>query len=166
MKKITKRMMHQRIEMKYNYTSGHTKKTQNYQKHTRPLIEDFFPPFYLPVLQFVGAGDDPRSCRFSQMMEQRLEKVFAEAQAKVFNANSRLSVQVQPCYSFITLLALCRRQFLLFCFSFWRCAVCCLGQLHCTQTDQNRLVCNVRSALIKVLPMIGAGLCPAAKGRV
>ncbi|XP_026025805.1 UPF0606 protein KIAA1549L isoform X1 [Astatotilapia calliptera] len=46
------------------------------------------------VLQFVGVGDDPRSCRFSQMMEQRLEKVFSEAQAKVLNANSRLSVQM------------------------------------------------------------------------
>uniref|UniRef100_UPI0037E92C4E UPF0606 protein KIAA1549L n=1 Tax=Semicossyphus pulcher TaxID=241346 RepID=UPI0037E92C4E len=46
------------------------------------------------VLQFVGAGDDPRSCRFSQMMEQRLEKVFSEAQAKVLNINSRLSVQM------------------------------------------------------------------------
>ncbi|XP_069549739.1 UPF0606 protein KIAA1549L isoform X1 [Brachyistius frenatus] len=46
------------------------------------------------VLQFVGAGDDPRSCRFSQMMEQRLEKVFSEAQVKVLNSNSRLSVQM------------------------------------------------------------------------
>uniref|UniRef100_A0A3Q3E797 KIAA1549-like b n=1 Tax=Labrus bergylta TaxID=56723 RepID=A0A3Q3E797_9LABR len=46
------------------------------------------------LLQFVGAGDDPQSCRFSQMMEQRLEKVFAEAQAKVLNVNSRLSVQM------------------------------------------------------------------------
>ncbi|KAM9860637.1 UPF0606 protein KIAA1549L [Aulostomus maculatus] len=46
------------------------------------------------VLQFVGAGDDPRSCRFSQMMEQRLEKVFSEAQSKVLNTNSRLSVQI------------------------------------------------------------------------
>uniref|UniRef100_A0AAQ5ZLU9 KIAA1549 like n=1 Tax=Amphiprion ocellaris TaxID=80972 RepID=A0AAQ5ZLU9_AMPOC len=46
------------------------------------------------VLQFVGADDDPRSCRFSQMMEQRLEKVFSEAQAKVLNVNSRLSVQI------------------------------------------------------------------------
>ena len=46
------------------------------------------------VLQFVGSSDDPRSCRFSQMMEQRLEKVFSEAQAKVLNVNSRLSVQV------------------------------------------------------------------------
>ncbi|XP_072236531.1 UPF0606 protein KIAA1549L isoform X1 [Leuresthes tenuis] len=46
------------------------------------------------VLQFVGAVDKPRSCRFSQMMEQRLEKVFSEAQAKVFNSMSRLSVQM------------------------------------------------------------------------
>ncbi|KAM9764755.1 UPF0606 protein KIAA1549L isoform 2-T2 [Menidia menidia] len=46
------------------------------------------------VLQFVGAGDKPRSCRFSQMMEQRLEKVFSEAQAKVFNSMSRLSIQM------------------------------------------------------------------------
>uniref|UniRef100_A0A3B4GSC5 KIAA1549 like n=1 Tax=Pundamilia nyererei TaxID=303518 RepID=A0A3B4GSC5_9CICH len=50
--------------------------------------------FQLKTLQFVGVGDDPRSCRFSQMMEQRLEKVFSEAQAKVLNANSRLSVQM------------------------------------------------------------------------
>ncbi|XP_056268675.1 UPF0606 protein KIAA1549L [Pseudoliparis swirei] len=46
------------------------------------------------VLQFVGAGDNPRSCRFSQMMEQRLERVFSEAQAKVLNSNNRLSVQM------------------------------------------------------------------------
>uniref|UniRef100_A0A8C9YNX2 KIAA1549-like b n=1 Tax=Sander lucioperca TaxID=283035 RepID=A0A8C9YNX2_SANLU len=30
----------------------------------------------------------------SQMMEQRLEKVFSEAQAKVLNTNHRLSVQM------------------------------------------------------------------------
>ncbi|XP_029354310.1 UPF0606 protein KIAA1549L, partial [Echeneis naucrates] len=46
------------------------------------------------VLQFVGADDNPRSCRFSQMMEQRLEKVFSEAQAKVLSTNNRLSVQM------------------------------------------------------------------------
>ncbi|KAM9817174.1 UPF0606 protein KIAA1549L [Neosynchiropus ocellatus] len=46
------------------------------------------------VLQFVGAGDDPRSCRFFQMMEQRLEKVFAEAQSRVLRTSSRLSVQM------------------------------------------------------------------------
>nr|XP_057945410.1 UPF0606 protein KIAA1549L isoform X1 [Doryrhamphus excisus] len=46
------------------------------------------------VLQFVGVADDPRSCQFSQMMEQRLEKVFSEAQAKVLSDNSKLSVQM------------------------------------------------------------------------
>uniref|UniRef100_A0A8C5DR19 KIAA1549-like b n=1 Tax=Gouania willdenowi TaxID=441366 RepID=A0A8C5DR19_GOUWI len=46
------------------------------------------------LLQFVGAADDPRSCRFSQMMEQRLEKVFSEAEIKVFKATSRLFVQM------------------------------------------------------------------------
>ncbi|XP_027871513.1 UPF0606 protein KIAA1549L isoform X2 [Xiphophorus couchianus] len=46
------------------------------------------------VLQFVGSGDDPRSCRFLQTMEQRLEKVFSEAQAKVLSAKSRLAVQI------------------------------------------------------------------------
>nr|XP_020464047.1 UPF0606 protein KIAA1549L-like isoform X2 [Monopterus albus] len=46
------------------------------------------------VLQFVGASDDPLSCRFSQMMEQRLEKVFSEAQAKALSTSSRLSVQM------------------------------------------------------------------------
>uniref|UniRef100_A0AAV2LTM9 Uncharacterized protein n=1 Tax=Knipowitschia caucasica TaxID=637954 RepID=A0AAV2LTM9_KNICA len=46
------------------------------------------------VLQFVGVADDPRSCRFSQTMELRLEKVFNEAQAKVFSTHNRLSVQM------------------------------------------------------------------------
>ncbi|XP_017260584.1 UPF0606 protein KIAA1549L isoform X2 [Kryptolebias marmoratus] len=46
------------------------------------------------VLQFVGTGDDPRSCRFSQMMEQRLERVFSEAQAKVLKVKSQLSIQM------------------------------------------------------------------------
>ncbi|XP_029702263.1 UPF0606 protein KIAA1549L isoform X2 [Takifugu rubripes] len=46
------------------------------------------------VLQFVGTGDDPRTCWFSQMMEQRLERVFAEARAKVLTTNSKLSIQM------------------------------------------------------------------------
>uniref|UniRef100_M4A4Y4 KIAA1549 like n=1 Tax=Xiphophorus maculatus TaxID=8083 RepID=M4A4Y4_XIPMA len=50
--------------------------------------------FQLKTLQFVGSGDDPRSCRFLQTMEQRLEKVFSEAQAKVLSAKSRLAVQI------------------------------------------------------------------------
>lgn len=57
-----------------------------------PLLSSLTVSFV--VLQFVGSSDDPRSCRFSQMMEQRLEKVFSEAQAKVLNVHSRLSVQV------------------------------------------------------------------------
>lgn len=61
--------------------------------------------FHVPVLQFVGTGDDPRSCQFFQMMEQRLEKVFSEAQAKVLNTNSKLSVQVLCC---VTLQTVCR----------------------------------------------------------
>lgn len=87
-------------------------------KHVRRLAEDRF-WFYVLVLQFVGAADDPRSCRFSQMMEQRLEKVFAEAQAKVFSTNSRLSVQVQCCYASIILLAPRRWQFFFFFFFFY-----------------------------------------------
>ncbi|GAA6076146.1 UPF0606 protein KIAA1549L isoform X1, partial [Tachysurus ichikawai] len=46
------------------------------------------------VLRFVGPGDDLRSCRFVQLMEERLENAFAEAQAKVMNSYSTLSVQV------------------------------------------------------------------------
>ncbi|XP_019751419.1 UPF0606 protein KIAA1549L [Hippocampus comes] len=46
------------------------------------------------VLQFVGAVDDPRSCQFSQMMEERLKKVFSEAQSKVLGVHSKLSVQM------------------------------------------------------------------------
>uniref|UniRef100_A0A3B3Z690 KIAA1549-like b n=1 Tax=Periophthalmus magnuspinnatus TaxID=409849 RepID=A0A3B3Z690_9GOBI len=52
------------------------------------------PSLQLKTLQFVGVADDPRSCRFSQTMEQRLEKVFFEAQAKVLSIHSRLSVQM------------------------------------------------------------------------
>ncbi|XP_034143597.1 UPF0606 protein KIAA1549L isoform X2 [Esox lucius] len=46
------------------------------------------------VLRFVGPGDDPQSCRFSQMMEQRLENVFSETQAKDPDVRTRLSVQM------------------------------------------------------------------------
>lgn len=46
------------------------------------------------VLRFVGPGDDLRSCRFTQMMEQRLENAFAEAEAVVMNSHSGLTVQV------------------------------------------------------------------------
>ncbi|XP_043072453.1 UPF0606 protein KIAA1549L isoform X2 [Puntigrus tetrazona] len=46
------------------------------------------------VLRFVGPGDDLRSCRFTQMMEQRLENAFAEAEAIVMNSQSGLTVQI------------------------------------------------------------------------
>ncbi|KAG7270112.1 hypothetical protein CRUP_036438 [Coryphaenoides rupestris] len=45
------------------------------------------------VLRFVGAADNPRACRFSQMMEQRLENAFSEAQAKQLGSHTKLSVQ-------------------------------------------------------------------------
>ncbi|XP_039537589.1 UPF0606 protein KIAA1549L isoform X2 [Pimephales promelas] len=46
------------------------------------------------VLRFVGPGYDLRSCRFTQMMEQRLENAFAEAEAIVMNSHSSLTVQI------------------------------------------------------------------------
>ncbi|XP_050991196.1 LOW QUALITY PROTEIN: UPF0606 protein KIAA1549L [Labeo rohita] len=46
------------------------------------------------VLRFVGPGDDLRSCRFTQMMEQRLDNAFAEAEAIVMNSHSALTVQI------------------------------------------------------------------------
>ncbi|XP_073707065.1 UPF0606 protein KIAA1549L isoform X2 [Garra rufa] len=46
------------------------------------------------VLRFVGPGDNLMSCRFTQMMEQRLENAFAEAEAIVMNSHSALSVQI------------------------------------------------------------------------
>ncbi|KAK3570625.1 hypothetical protein QTP86_023809 [Hemibagrus guttatus] len=46
------------------------------------------------VLRFVGPGDDLRSCRFAQLMEERLENAFAEAEAKVIHSYSTLSVQI------------------------------------------------------------------------
>ncbi|XP_067275787.1 UPF0606 protein KIAA1549L isoform X2 [Pseudorasbora parva] len=46
------------------------------------------------VLRFVGPGYDLRSCRFTQMMEQRLGNAFAEAEAIVLNSHSGLTVQI------------------------------------------------------------------------
>ncbi|XP_053355699.1 UPF0606 protein KIAA1549L isoform X1 [Clarias gariepinus] len=46
------------------------------------------------VLRFVGVGDDLRSCSFAQLMEKRLENAFAEAEAKVLNSYSTLSVEI------------------------------------------------------------------------
>ncbi|XP_051580687.1 UPF0606 protein KIAA1549L-like [Myxocyprinus asiaticus] len=46
------------------------------------------------VMRFVGAADDLRSCRFAQMMEQRLENAFVEAEAIALNSHSALTVQI------------------------------------------------------------------------
>uniref|UniRef100_A0A673ZA39 KIAA1549-like b n=1 Tax=Salmo trutta TaxID=8032 RepID=A0A673ZA39_SALTR len=46
-------------------------------------------------LRFVGPEDNINSCSFVQMMEQRLENAFEEAQDKVLESYSRLSVEIQ-----------------------------------------------------------------------
>ncbi|KAA0714623.1 hypothetical protein E1301_Tti017105 [Triplophysa tibetana] len=46
------------------------------------------------VLRFVGPDDDLRSCSFTQMMEQRLENAFNEAEAMVLNSYSSLTVKI------------------------------------------------------------------------
>lgn len=46
------------------------------------------------VLRFVGPADSINSCSFVQMMEQRLENAYEEAQDKVLESYSRLSVEV------------------------------------------------------------------------
>ncbi|XP_026855287.2 UPF0606 protein KIAA1549L isoform X3 [Electrophorus electricus] len=46
------------------------------------------------VLRFVGTGDDVRSCSFAQMMEQRLQNAFTEAEVKVLSSHSKLTVQI------------------------------------------------------------------------
>ncbi|XP_061466504.1 UPF0606 protein KIAA1549L homolog isoform X9 [Rhineura floridana] len=45
-------------------------------------------------LQFVGQSDNIQSCRFVQTMEQRLQKAFQDAERKVLNTSSRLTVQI------------------------------------------------------------------------
>nr|XP_046202868.1 UPF0606 protein KIAA1549L-like isoform X4 [Oncorhynchus gorbuscha] len=47
------------------------------------------------VLRFVGPADRINSCSFVQMMEQRLENAFEEAQDKVMESYSGLSVEIQ-----------------------------------------------------------------------
>uniref|UniRef100_A0A3B3QN18 KIAA1549 like n=1 Tax=Paramormyrops kingsleyae TaxID=1676925 RepID=A0A3B3QN18_9TELE len=48
----------------------------------------------LKTLRFVGPGENIKSCSFSQLMERRLELAFAEAESKVLNSNSKLTVQI------------------------------------------------------------------------
>lgn len=52
----------------------------------------FLPP--LTVLRFVGPTDNIYSCSFVQMLAQRLEKAFDEAQDKVLETYNRLVVEV------------------------------------------------------------------------
>uniref|UniRef100_A0A3P8X6N1 SEA domain-containing protein n=1 Tax=Cynoglossus semilaevis TaxID=244447 RepID=A0A3P8X6N1_CYNSE len=47
------------------------------------------------LLRFVGPSDNVYSCSFVQMLEQRLGNAFDEAQDKVLETYSRLSVEIQ-----------------------------------------------------------------------
>ncbi|XP_032696856.1 UPF0606 protein KIAA1549L homolog isoform X1 [Lontra canadensis] len=46
------------------------------------------------VLQFVSQSDNIQSCKFAQTMEQRLQKAFQDAERKVLNTKSNLSIQM------------------------------------------------------------------------
>nr|XP_058162304.1 UPF0606 protein KIAA1549L homolog [Dasypus novemcinctus] len=46
------------------------------------------------VLQFVSQSDNIQSCKFAQTMEQRLQKAFQDAERKVLNTKSRLTIQI------------------------------------------------------------------------
>ncbi|KAG7262023.1 hypothetical protein CRUP_011761 [Coryphaenoides rupestris] len=46
-----------------------------------------------PILRFIGPTDNIYSCSFAQMLEQRLENAFDEAQDKVLETYSRLTVE-------------------------------------------------------------------------
>uniref|UniRef100_A0A8C4I5D9 Uncharacterized protein n=1 Tax=Dicentrarchus labrax TaxID=13489 RepID=A0A8C4I5D9_DICLA len=50
---------------------------------------------FLPVLRFVGPTDNIYSCSFVQMLEQRLENAYDEAQDKVLETYNRLAVEIQ-----------------------------------------------------------------------
>ncbi|XP_036040384.1 UPF0606 protein KIAA1549L homolog isoform X2 [Onychomys torridus] len=46
------------------------------------------------VLQFVSQSDNIQSCKFAQTMEQRLQKAFQDAERKVLNSRSNLTLQM------------------------------------------------------------------------
>uniref|UniRef100_A0A8D0L744 KIAA1549 like n=1 Tax=Sphenodon punctatus TaxID=8508 RepID=A0A8D0L744_SPHPU len=55
------------------------------------------PAYHLQLkteLQFVGQTDNIQSCKFVQTMEQRLQKAFQDAERKVLNTSSNLTVQI------------------------------------------------------------------------
>lgn len=58
----------------------------------QPWLNIIFHP--LSVLRFVGPTDNIYSCSFVQMLEQRLENAFDEAQDKVLETYNRLTVEV------------------------------------------------------------------------
>uniref|UniRef100_A0A8C9YK92 KIAA1549-like b n=1 Tax=Sander lucioperca TaxID=283035 RepID=A0A8C9YK92_SANLU len=47
------------------------------------------------LLRFVGPTDNIYSCSFVQMLEQRMENAFEEAQDKVLETYNRLTVEIQ-----------------------------------------------------------------------
>ncbi|TKC52819.1 hypothetical protein EI555_019311 [Monodon monoceros] len=52
---------------------------------------------HIPALQsvaFVSQSDNIRSCKFAQTMEQRLQRAFQDAQRKVLNTKSNLTIQM------------------------------------------------------------------------
>ncbi|XP_054441911.1 UPF0606 protein KIAA1549L homolog [Pteronotus mesoamericanus] len=46
------------------------------------------------VLQFVSQSDNIQSCKFAQVMEQRLQKAFQDAEKKVLNTKSNMTIQI------------------------------------------------------------------------
>lgn len=46
------------------------------------------------MLQFVSQSDNIQSCKFAQTMEQRLQRAFQDAERKVLNTKSNLTIQV------------------------------------------------------------------------
>ncbi|XP_076970904.1 UPF0606 protein KIAA1549L homolog [Tamandua tetradactyla] len=46
------------------------------------------------VLQFVSQSDNIQSCKFAQTMEQRLQKAFQDAERRVLNTKSKLTIQI------------------------------------------------------------------------
>ncbi|RVE72044.1 hypothetical protein OJAV_G00057950 [Oryzias javanicus] len=85
---------------------GFDKLLSDIRQHT-PLVKAVLVPVaaWLPVpsihlqlktvLRFVGPTDNIYSCSFVQMLEQRLGNAFDEAQDKVLETYSRLSVEIQ-----------------------------------------------------------------------
>ncbi|KAM3609952.1 uncharacterized protein V6R79_022818 [Siganus canaliculatus] len=85
---------------------GFDKLLSDIRQHT-PLVKAVLVPVetWLPtpsihlqlktVLRFVGPTDNIYSCSFVQMLEQRLENAFEEAQDKVLETYNRLTVEIQ-----------------------------------------------------------------------